>query len=188
MMKKWGVLMGCMMYLVMSGWSQQSEKVVTPFSDAGGMTGLILEATGYGLVIGAGAAMSSRSTFSLGLTFFSLAPIASTAGSWFFQNYMERTTTFWVNNGVPFEGASYLNTSRTYAFITTAAAVAAVVSGFLIPDKTTGFIVSICCSAASVCSDILALYLVRVSWMEDLNKAIVTSGVDWKTMQSNRTE
>ncbi len=56
----------CAIVLSTSIWAQNQEQVVTPFTDAGGMFGLIFEATGYGLVVGAGVASSSRDTLGLG--------------------------------------------------------------------------------------------------------------------------
>ncbi|GEM_PF-1004353 len=180
------VLGGLLCIATMIG-AQESERIVTPFSDSGGMTGLVLEATGYGLVIGGGVASSSRSTLSLGLTFMAIAPLASTSGAWLFQNYMERTTNFWVNNGVNYNGSQYLKTSKIYAYVTTGAALAAVLSG-LFMQNTTGVIISLVCSGVSVGSDIIALYSVRRSWMESLNKAIITSGVDWRTILASKPE
>ncbi|HON87844.1 MAG TPA: hypothetical protein P5519_01390 [Spirochaetia bacterium] len=165
--------------------AQEEVRIVTPFTDAGGMTGLILEATGYGLVIGAGVAASDRDMLGAALVLFAIAPICSTAGAWLFHGFMVRTTNFWAKNGVSFDASGYIKASNTYAIITTSAMVASILTGLLIPD-TAGVIVSLVCSGVSVCADIIALYGVRLAWTNAINKAIVSSGVDWKTIQSTK--
>lgn len=61
--------------------AEETAKAVTPFSDGGGMTGIIFEAAGYGLFLGAGIAVSNPDLLGLGLTFMAIAPIASTIGA-----------------------------------------------------------------------------------------------------------
>ena len=165
--------------------AQEEVRVVTPFTDAGGLTGLILEATGYGLIVGAGVASSDRDMLGAALALFAIAPIASTAGAWLSHGFMVRTTNFWAANGVSFDASGFLKTSNTYAIVTTSAMVASILTGLLIPD-TAGAIVSLVCSGVSVCADLIALYGVRLAWTNAINKAIAVSVVDWRSIQETK--
>ncbi len=159
--------------------SQAPGSPVTPFSSPVGMTGLILEATGFGLVIGGGAAASVD--LGAAIILMQIAPVASLSGAWVTTGFMQKTTDYWVGQGVVFDGQPYIKKSRTLAIVTTALGAGSLLVPLFI-DDTPGAIISIVCAGAAVCTDIVGLYGTRLGWTKAINEAILKSGKDWKAL------
>jgi hypothetical protein len=181
-MKKSIALLLVLLVLAASAAAQTINDPVTPFKSVVGMSGLILEATGFGLIVGAGSATSFD--LSVGLALFSIAPVASTAGAWLTQSYMKSTNAFWIGKGLQFDGSSYLNKSNTYAIVTTAFGVASLFVPVFV-EGLTGAIISLVCSGVSVGVDIVGLYGPRLGWTRAINTAILESGMDWRAVLSD---
>lgn len=176
-MKKYIALVMVALLACVSLAGQGAQDPVTPFKSTLGMSGLILEAAGFGLVVGAGAATSID--LSVGLAMFSIAPVASIAGAWLTQSFMQKTDAFWIEQGLVFDSSSYIRKSRTFAIVTTSFGVASMFLPVFI-DGTAGAIISIICAGVSVGSDIIGLYGPRLAWTKTINETIYDSGIDWK--------
>jgi hypothetical protein len=157
--------------------AQAPDSPVTPFGSVPGMTGLILEATGFGFIVGGGAASSVD--LGAALVLMQIAPIASSAGAWVTTDFMAKTGDFWAKQGVAFDSSPYIKTSRTLAITTTAFAAGALLVPIAL-DDTAGAIISIVCAGVSVCVDLYGLYIPRLGWTKAINEAILASGIDWK--------
>ncbi|MBU0935002.1 MAG: hypothetical protein KKI09_07480 [Spirochaetes bacterium] len=154
------------------------EQPIPLFSNPALMTGLILEATGFGLVIGGGTATSV--SLDAALVMMQIAPIFSASGAWVSHSNMEKQAALWQNRGLVFDSSSYVSKSRTAAIGTTAFAAGALLFPLL---GEVGIYLSLACTGVSVGWDMYALYAVRSIWLRSLNTAILDSGIDWKSYQ-----
>ena len=152
--------------------AQQQEMAFGPFDSALSGAGIILEATGFGLVVGGGATASLD--LGAALIMMQIAPVCSTTGAWCTQAFMEQTAAEWEAKGLNFDSTEYIDSSRTAAIGTTVFAAGALLTP-LIPDV--GNYVSLGCTAVAVIWDMIAFYGSRQGWYMDINQAIVTSGM-----------
>ncbi len=160
------------------GQAAPAEQPVPLFSDAGLMTSLILEATGFGLVIGGGAASSI--SLDAALVMMQIAPICSSVGAWVSQGKMESYTELWQSRGLEYDAAGLIKKSKTAAVATTAFAAGALALPLL---GDVGVYLSLACTGVAVGWDMYAFYAVRSAWHRGLNAAIVDSGMDWKAFR-----
>lgn len=158
------------------GQAPQAEQPVPLLGDPGLMTGLILEATGFGLVIGAGAATSI--SLDAALVMMQIAPACSAAGAWVSHSRMRAATSLWQSRGLEYNPDALIKNSFTAAIGTSAFAAAALVMP-LIDDV--GPYLSVACAGVAVIWDMIAFYAARSVWHKELNAAIVGSGLDWKS-------
>lgn len=156
---------------------QAMDVPIHPMNNRQLMTGVVVEAIGFGLFTAAGPVVSLD--LGAGLIMIQVAPLFSIPGAWVTQNFMQKTSDFWLDQGVQFEPAEYLRKSRIHAIITTAGGVGALFVPLLMPN-TAGAIVSVVLSAAAVGTDMISLFGVRMRWSNDLSNAILESGVDWR--------
>jgi len=157
--------------------AQPAEQPLQPFNDFGAMAGLVLEATGFGLVIGGGAATSI--SLDVALVFMQIAPLFSASGAWVSQGFMEKTNRLWLERGLGFDASSYLNNSRTAAIVTTVFAAGAILAPLI---GEVGIYISLGCTAVSVVVDMYALYAIRSAWLQQMNTAILASDLDWRNL------
>ncbi|HOZ71261.1 MAG TPA: hypothetical protein PLW80_10465 [Spirochaetales bacterium] len=160
------------------GQAAPAEQPVPLFSDAGLMTGLILEATGFGLVIGGGATASL--SLDAALVMMQIAPICSSVGAWVSQGKMEGYTELWQGRGLEYDASGLIKKSKTAAVATTAFTAGALVLPLL---GEVGVYLSLACTGVAVGWDMYAFYAVRSIWLRELNTAIVDSGMDWKAFR-----
>ncbi|MBU0926469.1 MAG: hypothetical protein KKA67_01865 [Spirochaetes bacterium] len=157
------------------GQATQAEQPIPLFQDAGLMTGLILEATGFGLVVGGGAAAAV--SLDAALVMMQIAPICSAAGAWVSQGKMESYTELWLSRGLEFDAEALIRKSRAAAIGTSAFAACALVLPLL---GEIGAYLSLACSGVAVGWDMYAFYTARGVWHRGINEAILGSGIDWK--------
>ena len=106
--------------------AQQQEMAFGPFDSALSGAGLILEATGFGLVVGGGATASLD--LGAALIMMQIAPVCSTTGAWCTQAFMEQTAAEWEAKGLNFDSTEYIDSSRSAAIGTTVFAAGSAVN------------------------------------------------------------
>ncbi len=153
-------------------YSESIYKVFSPFDSGLSGAGIIFEATGMSLVIGAG--LTTSLDLRAGLIMMQIAPVFSATGAWCTHVFMEKTSKEWEAKGLDFNAESYIRKSRNAAIGTTVFAAGALLTP-LIPDA--GPYISLGCTAVAVIWDIIALYGPRLSWYKEINAIIFESGL-----------
>jgi len=158
------------------GQAAPAEQPIPLFSDPGFMAGVILEATGFGLVVGGGATASL--SLEAALIMMQVAPICSTAGAWISHSKMQATTSLWQSRGLSYNPDALIKKSMTAAIATSAFTVGALVLPLL---GEIGTYLSLACTGVAVGWDMVAFYTVRSVWHREINATILDSGMDWKS-------
>jgi hypothetical protein len=174
MKKKLFLILIIISFTTLPIFSQAEDPPINFFEEGMAMTGLLCEATGFGLVVGGGAATSV--SLDAALIMMKIAPVFSTVGAWCTQSFMTTTSEEWKARGLQFDTSGYIADSNNAAIGTTAFTAGALLAP-LIPEA--GIYISLACTAVAVIWDMFALYGPRQEWLMEMNEAILASGLKY---------